>query len=1296
MPKQKARYDGLDVAAATAHVRRSLLGHKVANVYDGAALSASSETSGARSTYVFKLANPNASSSSSSSAAAAENASKGGGGGDDAGNADRSDQPSSNRAMLLVESGVRFHATTYAASSTAAAASSAGDGGGRSMPSPFAAKLRKHLRNLRLENATQLGHLDRVVDFRFGSGGAAHHLLLELYAQGNLILCDAEYRILALLRTHEYGKDDDNRDATNAAAGGGGGGATGREGGQVKVRVGSVYPVTYATTLGSAAAARGGDDADDEDGRDGDAGDGLGLLSMDGPAACEWAQSEMEAWRARMVESAEEQERLQQQRQQQKQQQSGKGGKGKKGGGGGGSKKSKKKDQAITLKALLLKPTSGVYHFGPSLIEHCILRAGLGPNVKLTPDVPLEEVVPVPAWSGLVAALQEEGLAVVDGLVNGDGGGYVLYRPKKEETEGDEGADDEKKEDASSPAMPHSDKIFEEFQPHLLMQHAGRPHIRYPTFSSAVDEFFSLIEGQKRALRAEAAEAAAKEKLEKIRRDQANRLEALERDMERMKENAQLVEANAEDVDKALLVINSAMSSGMDWEALESLVEVEQRNGNPIAMLVKKLDLGNDAVVLALPDILNYDGSDGEAIHTVDITISLKDSAFGNARNMFEKYRSAKDKSQKTIEASTKALKAAEATAQRQLEEAQKRKVLTTVTPQRKQHWFEKFNYMITSDNYLVVGGKDAQQNEQLVKRYLRPGDAYLHADVHGAASVILRAKRRRTPSGKTEVLPLSDQALREAGNFTICRSSAWASKMVTSAWWVESHQVSKTAPTGEYLTVGSFMIRGKKNFLPASQLEMGIGVLFRLGDEASIARHANDRRDFALLERETSLADDDDENLGSARTNPKVSSKVEPSSNYKNQTVDGENAITSTEEKKEVESDSDDANEHENGGGAPAKKGISARERKLMRKGQSSAEVSEKDSQSKPVKENKANQPKKKQESMSRGKKAKMKRAAKKYQDQDDEDRELAMLALHGGEKRSRKKGKGSRQVEEETSTQLKAASEAAELLMKDASKVADKLSDDIRETLASCVTVEGAGDKDAAAEPVVRWDKFDADTLEQLVGLESEDEQLAAAKRLLELNNSTRIDNYSASLAGIIRAVKKYGAEHFALANEGDGTSDGKQRKTKAEKDAEKEAWRQILAEDGILDEEADVGGEIDDRAEIGKLTGTPHGNDVILYALPICAPYSTLSKYKYRVKLTPGSLKRGKASKQAVEMFVRGDTDKSPKAEEFRRLIKAVDDNTWVQSMIGDCKISAAGASKISKQIKQKKKGGSKKKK
>jgi len=58
--------------------------------------------------------------------------------------------------------------------------------------------------------------------------------------------------------------------------------------------------------------------------------------------------------------------------------------------------------------------------------------------------------------------------------------------------------------------------------------------------------------------------------------------------------------------------------------------------------------------------------------------------------------------------------------------------------------------------------------------------------------------------------------------------SKAWKNKIVTSAWWVYDHQVSKTAPTGEYLTTGSFMIRGKKNFLPPSSLVMGFGILFR------------------------------------------------------------------------------------------------------------------------------------------------------------------------------------------------------------------------------------------------------------------------------------------------------------------------------------------------------------------------------------------------------------------------------------------------------------------------------------
>lgn len=42
-------------------------------------------------------------------------------------------------------------------------------------------------------------------------------------------------------------------------------------------------------------------------------------------------------------------------------------------------------------------------------------------------------------------------------------------------------------------------------------------------------------------------------------------------------------------------------------------------------------------------------------------------------------------------------------------------------------------------------------------------------------------------------------------------------------------------------MTVGSFMIRGKKNYLPLSQLILGFGFLFKL-DEESLERHRGER----------------------------------------------------------------------------------------------------------------------------------------------------------------------------------------------------------------------------------------------------------------------------------------------------------------------------------------------------------------------------------------------------------------------------------------------------------------------
>ena len=89
---------------------------------------------------------------------------------------------------LLIESGIRIHTTNFIKNK-------------KDLPSGFSMKLRKHLRTKKLVSIRQLG-MDRVIDLQFGRDEFAAHLIVELYAQGNVILTDHEYTILSLLRSY--------------------------------------------------------------------------------------------------------------------------------------------------------------------------------------------------------------------------------------------------------------------------------------------------------------------------------------------------------------------------------------------------------------------------------------------------------------------------------------------------------------------------------------------------------------------------------------------------------------------------------------------------------------------------------------------------------------------------------------------------------------------------------------------------------------------------------------------------------------------------------------------------------------------------------------------------------------------------------------------------------------------------------------------------------------------------------------------------------------------------------------
>ena len=214
----------------------------------------------------------------------------------------------------------------------------------------------------------------------------------------------------------------------------------------------------------------------------------------------------------------------------------------------------------------------------------------------------------------------------------------------------------------------------------------------------------------------------------------------------------------------------------------------------------------------------------------VRVDVDLLLSAQMNIRKYFEIKKKSYEKEVKTKTAAEVAIKDAEANA---LKEIVKHRQTQKMDKMRKVFWFEKFDWFISSENYLCIAGKNAQQNEALVKKYMDKGDLFMHTDMPGAAVSIIK-----NPTGQI-VPPIT---LNEAAIFEVCHSRAWEGKIVTSVYWVHADQVSKTPPTGLYIPTGSFMIRGKRNIMTPSKLELGFTLMFSLNEE-SIANHMGERR---------------------------------------------------------------------------------------------------------------------------------------------------------------------------------------------------------------------------------------------------------------------------------------------------------------------------------------------------------------------------------------------------------------------------------------------------------------------
>uniref|UniRef100_A0A8C0GF64 Ribosome quality control complex subunit NEMF n=1 Tax=Chelonoidis abingdonii TaxID=106734 RepID=A0A8C0GF64_CHEAB len=810
--------------------------------------------------------------------------------------------------------------------------------------------------------------------------------------------------------------------------------------------------------------------------------------------------------------------------------------------------------------------------YGATLIEHCLIEAGLSGNAKV--DQQMEKNI-----ERVLAALQkaEEYMKITN---NFSGKGYIIQKREKKPS--------------LEPDKPAEEILtYEEFHPFLFSQHLKCPYMEFESFDKAVDEFYSKLEGQKIDLKALQQEKQALKKLENVRKDHEHRLESLHQAQEVDKIKGELVEMNLDIVDRAIQVVRSALANQIDWTEIGAIVKEAQAQGDPVASAIKELKLQTNHITMLLknPYVLSEEEEeeDDEADHwkeveepkgkkkkhknkqlkkpqknkplLVDVDLSL--SAYANAKKYYDHKRHAAKKTQKTVEAAEKAFKSAEKKTKQTLKEVQ---TVTTIQKARKVYWFEKFLWFISSENYLIIAGRDQQQNEMIVKRYLKSGDIYVHADLHGATSCVIK-----NPTGE----PIPPRTLTEAGTMALCYSAAWDARIITSAWWVYHHQVSKTAPTGEYLTTGSFMIRGKKNFLPPSYLMMGFSFLFKV-EESCVWRHRD--------ERKVKVQDEDMESVTSS-TNELVSEEVEllgimegliyftvgTLGTLKNTLgCDGINKPPAQEES----SEDDDVESEEEAEG-----------REL---------ISE-------VKEEEIN-----------------------YPDTAidlSHLQPLRSLSFHTTEPcrraypndyfslREMKKKKQQHDIEDleppegkdrETSTQLPS------------SPVSNKSM--------------------SAPQPMKRGQKSAGSSKEEKVkkGKKGKIKEESVKKQAQKPKSGHQVDASRKETRPPVE-VLTHEVQDMALEDQ------------QEEKEGEK---------------------------LLNSLTGQPHLEDILLFAIPICAPYTTMTNYKYKVKLTPGTQKKGKAAKTALHNFMHY---KEATARE-KDLFRSVKDTDLSRNIPGKVKVSA----------------------
>ena len=340
----------------------------------------------------------------------------------------------------------------------------------------------------------------------------------------------------------------------------------------------------------------------------------------------------------------------------------------------------------------------------------------------------------------------------------------------------------------------------------------------FDSFNTALDEFFG-----KKALEqvAEVKEAEKKEKtlgvFERRLMQQEDSLAKFEKEIEKNNALAETVYANYQIIEELFSVLNGARAKGYSWDEIRSILKQAKKTVSA-AQTITNIDQKTGTVTV------NLDGK--------SINLDIRKTVPQNAQEYYEKvkkFTKKKDGAIRAIEDTKKAMEKKAAT--------KSAKAGRKLQASRKKHWYDRFRWFVSSDGFLVVGGRDADTNEEIFKKYMEKRDIVFHTQTPGAPLTVVKTGGKEVP----------DSTLQEVAQFAVSYSSLWkAGQFSGDCYWIKSEQVTKTPESGEYLKKGAFVIRGERNYFKDVPLGIAVGLELKgetriIGGPASAVRKHGD-----------------------------------------------------------------------------------------------------------------------------------------------------------------------------------------------------------------------------------------------------------------------------------------------------------------------------------------------------------------------------------------------------------------------------------------------------------------------